>query len=73
MINLLTIPSYKDYRIFSNHSTRGGLASGSIEGFHDQYHGIIGGPVGHMSVPPVAAYDPIFWLHHWLVQSVLKM
>ena len=38
-VNLLTIASYKDYRMFSNHSTRTGLASGSLEGFHDQYRG----------------------------------
>ena len=65
MVNLMTIASYKDYRMFSNHSTRTGLAGGSLEGFHDQYHGIIGGQGGHMGSVPVAAYDPIFWLHHW--------
>ena len=21
--------------------------------------------LGHMSDVPVAAFDPIFWLHHW--------
>jgi tyrosinase len=65
MFNLLTIGDYKDYRMFSNHSTQSRLARGSVEGFHDQYHGIIGGFAGHMSYPPIAAFDPVFWLHHW--------
>lgn len=40
---------------------------GSLEGIHNQYHGIIGGFAGHMSRVPVAAFDPVFWFHHWLV------
>lgn len=23
--------------------------------------------VGHMSDVPVAAFDPLFWMHHWYV------
>jgi tyrosinase len=42
-------------------------ASGSIEGIHGQYHGLIGGTAGHMSQVPVAAFDPVFWFHHWSV------
>ena len=37
---------------------------GSVEGLHNRYHGICGRE-GHMSRVPVAAFDPIFWLHHW--------
>ena len=37
---------------------------GSIESIHNRYHGLCGGE-GHMSRVPVAAFDPIFWLHHW--------
>ncbi|KAF5635886.1 tyrosinase precursor (monophenol monooxygenase) [Fusarium sp. NRRL 52700] len=40
-------------------------ASGSIEGFHGGYHVTIGGD-GHMGSIASAAFDPIFWMHHWL-------
>jgi len=38
---------------------------GSIEGLHGNFHTIIGGTNGHMSHPSIAAFDPIFWFHHW--------
>lgn len=44
---------------------------GSIENLHDNVHSWCGGGhygepgFGHMSWVPVAAFDPIFWLHHW--------
>lgn len=31
---------------------------------HGLYHVLIGGQSGHMSSVPVAAFDPMFWLHH---------
>ena len=38
----------------------------NCEGIHNNIHGEIGGETfGHMGVPAVAAFDPIFWLHHW--------
>lgn len=40
----------------------------SCEGIHNNVHDWIGGFgtfVGHMSFPPVSAFDPIFWIHHW--------
>lgn len=45
----------------------------SCEGIHNNIHNIIGGVTqtgpntflqGHMSALSVAAFDPIFWLHH---------
>ena len=52
-------------------------ASGSIEGLHGTYHIMVGGwndeaidskkKTGHMSSVPVAAFDPVFWMHHWYV------
>ena len=36
----------------------------SLEGIHNNIHDWVGGN-GHMSQVPVAAFDPIFWLHHW--------
>jgi tyrosinase len=40
----------------------------SLEYLHNNLHNWIGGPAanqaGHMNDVPVAALDPIFWLHH---------
>ncbi|KAF5001204.1 hypothetical protein FGRMN_1228 [Fusarium graminum] len=41
----------------------------SLEYIHNNVHNIVGGSdystgVGHMCDVPVAAFDPIFWLHH---------
>jgi hypothetical protein len=38
--------------------------SGSLEDIHGAYHGYIGSG-GHMSAVETAAFDPIFWFHHW--------
>lgn len=35
-----------------------------LETPHNQLHDIIGGDTGNMSDVSVAAFDPIFWLHH---------
>lgn len=45
--------------------------TGSVEGLHNNYHVYVGGfsgsdsNTGHMSCVPVAAFDPVFWIHHW--------
>lgn len=52
--------------------------TGSIEGVHDNYHCYLGGwdpeklkqgakffKIGHMMCVPIAAFDPVFWFHHW--------
>lgn len=36
----------------------------SLEYIHNNMHGFIGGS-GYMGDPATAAFDPIFWLHHW--------
>ncbi|KAK3319425.1 hypothetical protein B0H66DRAFT_603970 [Apodospora peruviana] len=38
--------------------------NGSLEGIHNTFHGHIGGDVGHMGTPTVAAFDPVFFFHH---------
>lgn len=49
-----------DMTIFSSKD-----GSGSLEGsIHGNYHNLIGGS-GHMSTPSLAAFDPVFWFHHW--------
>ncbi|KAL9607640.1 MAG: hypothetical protein Q9167_007463 [Letrouitia subvulpina] len=58
------------------------FAFDSSENLHDNVHFWCGGPVtkpdfnrasqmGHMSHVPLAAFDPIFWVHHWQVQQSL--
>lgn len=38
--------------------------SGSLESIHGLYH-VLSGGAGHMGRVALAAYDPIFWFHHW--------
>ncbi|KAF9772953.1 hypothetical protein IL306_009291 [Fusarium sp. DS 682] len=56
--------------------------TGSIEGLHGDYHGYIGGFTGtgdnavnsgHMSSVPVAAFDPIFWIHHCQIDRLFAI
>jgi Common central domain of tyrosinase len=39
--------------------------AGSLEYFHNIWHIYIGSFVGHMGLPAVAAFNPIFFVHHW--------
>ncbi|KAJ6568852.1 hypothetical protein B0H19DRAFT_1373291 [Mycena capillaripes] len=57
---------------FSNHIISTGPQINNIESVHDQIHGLVGGS-GHMSWPIVAAFDPIFWLHHANVDRLLSL
>lgn len=50
----------------------GGSATNSLEAIHDNIHVLVGG-LGHMSDPSVAAFDPIFWLHHANVDRMLSL
>ncbi|KAG8922053.1 hypothetical protein FRC02_012164, partial [Tulasnella sp. 418] len=47
-------------------------AVNSLETIHGDVHVIVGGN-GQMSQVPVAAFDPIFWLHHVNVDRVLAL
>ncbi|KAF9069697.1 tyrosinase [Rhodocollybia butyracea] len=58
---------------FSNHTPDdGGSASNSLEGIHDGVHVDVGGN-GQMSDPSVAAFDPIFFMHHAQVDRLLSL
>ena len=55
---------YNDYKKFSTSQvSEDEPKTGSLEGLHNSYHNNIGGS-GHMSQVPVAAFDPVFWMHH---------
>lgn len=58
-----------NWREFSNHTT----GTASLEGVHDQVHDTLGGNGGHMGYPEVAAFDPIFFLHHANVDRLLAL
>ncbi|KAF9531510.1 tyrosinase [Crepidotus variabilis] len=58
---------------FSNHTVGdGGSSSNSIEAIHDGIHVNVGGN-GQMSDPSVAAFDPIFFLHHTNVDRLTSL
>ncbi|KAG9029812.1 hypothetical protein FS837_003464 [Tulasnella sp. UAMH 9824] len=69
--NLLTRVS--TWPAFSNHTPGdGGSSSSSIEAIHDGIHVDVGAD-GHMGDPAVAAFDPIFFLHHCNVDRLLAL
>jgi tyrosinase len=41
-----------------------------LEGFHNDVHVWVG---GHMSDIPYAAYDPIFWAHHTMIDRIWRL
>jgi tyrosinase len=41
-----------------------------LEGFHNDVHVWVG---GHMSDIPFAAYDPIFWAHHAMIDRIWRL
>ncbi|KAG8960489.1 hypothetical protein FRC00_000213 [Tulasnella sp. 408] len=50
----------------------GGSSANSIEAIHDGIHVRVGGE-GHMGDPAVAAFDPIFYLHHANVDRIFAL
>lgn len=63
------VQDYDNYESFASDSQTPG-AAGNLESVHGGYHVSIGGDgsqgaVGWMSAVWTAAFDPVFWLHHW--------
>ncbi len=44
--------------------------SGQLEQLHNRVHAWVG---GHMGVIPFAAFDPIFWAHHAMIDRVWRL
>lgn len=65
LYKLLTIP--QPFNEWSNKAS-GGII-GNVETLHDGIHNAFG--LGHMGIPEVAAFDPVFWFHHWYVNPSL--
>ena len=72
MLRIVQDHKYDKYLDFASTSPRKidngrlppGAPRGSLEALHNTYHASCGGE-GHMARVPVAAFDPIFWQHHW--------
>lgn len=76
---LFTIKEFEDFAStapFIPKDPRSDMPYESCESIHNDMHGWCGGPTtkpagnanvmqGHMSVVAVAAFDPLFWFHHW--------
>lgn len=58
----------KPWSFFANHTASSAQwATQSLEGWHDNIHNLVGsgkGRSGAMSDPSVAAFEPVFWMHH---------
>ncbi|SPQ18279.1 b447e784-f57a-40e5-89a7-874d54feefc1 [Thermothielavioides terrestris] len=69
--------SYDNYTTFSNNAW--GAQADSIEALHDTIHTLTGGfgssvpNPGHMAFIQWSAFDPIFFLHHCMVDRVLAI
>jgi tyrosinase len=50
----------------------GGIAlySRTLEGLHNRVHGWVG---GHMGIIPFAAFDPVFWAHHTMIDRIWRL
>ncbi len=57
---VLALPSFEDF-------------TGQLEELHNNVHVWVGGSKGHMSDIPFAAFDPIFWAHHTMIDRVWRM
>ncbi|KAI9673898.1 MAG: hypothetical protein M1817_002104 [Caeruleum heppii] len=65
------------YGTYSNFSNKGWIPNGaanfdSVESLHDQVHGLCGNG-GHMSVIDYSSFDPIFFLHHAMMDRVFAI
>ncbi|KAI9644994.1 hypothetical protein NHQ30_007029 [Ciborinia camelliae] len=71
---MVLFANYQPYNHVSNKGS-GRSGYGNIESTHDVVHVLLGGTSysGHMSIVPVAAFDPIFWFHHANVDKFLSL
>jgi tyrosinase len=73
LYNLFTF--YGSYSEFSTESYTFGTAfknADSLESIHDVIHGATGSG-GHMTYLDYSAYDPLFWLHHMMVDRAFAL
>jgi tyrosinase len=72
LYNLLT--SYDNFTQFETYAAQDPSSSNadSLESIHDAIHGITGGD-GHMTYLDYSAFDPLFMLHHAMVDRVFAI
>ncbi|KAI5782554.1 common central domain of tyrosinase-domain-containing protein [Geopyxis carbonaria] len=68
--NAFTIRSFSRFSSSAFSSADTPASVRSLESIHDVIHGSVG---GHMSQVPLAAFDPLFWLHHCNVDRLGAM
>jgi tyrosinase len=47
--------------------------SGALEEIHGSVHVWVGGERGHMANVPFAAFDPVFWAHHCMIDRLWRL
>lgn len=72
LYNIFT--SYDNFTQFGNEAWAVGDIEhpDSIESLHDGIHGITGSN-GHMTYLDYSAYDPVFWLHHTMIDRLFAL
>jgi len=55
---------YEDFATGSFHFGQQAENYPSLEAIHNNIHNFSGG-MGYLGDPATAAFDPLFWLHHW--------
>lgn len=71
--NLFSIPNFN---AFSNTAFQPGnvpITWLSVESIHNEVHVNVGGNAGHMSLVDYSSFDPIFWLHHCMIDRLVAM
>ncbi|KAI9692221.1 MAG: hypothetical protein M1822_006451 [Bathelium mastoideum] len=64
---------YAKYRYFASRKYHpGSRCYGSLEDFHNSMHDFIGSE-GHMGTTSIAAFDPVFWMHHCNIDRYLAV
>jgi tyrosinase len=59
LYKLLTV--YQPFNQWTTKANGGDI--GNMETLHDNMHNVFG--LGNMGIVEVAAFDPVFWFHHW--------
>lgn len=81
------LPSFQQrlYTLFSNYGNYSAFSNeawipegheneyDSLESLHDSIHNILGGGVGHMAYIPFSSFDPLFFLHHAMIDRIFAM
>lgn len=66
--------SYTNYTIVSNEGWAADTSQyDSFESIHDNVHAMLGGSSGHMTIVPFSAFDPLFFLHHCMVDRIYAL